>query len=181
MHSSSNLKDGYMGSGKRLRYSIKKYGIENFTCEILEFFNTREKLILREKELITNELISDTKCLNIRLGGDGGFYYCNIARMEKLRSDAEYKTKMSKIFSESNKVTPRGWNVPGANRAHFLGKHHNPETIVKMRNSAKGKHVGDKNSQFGTKWITNSIESKKIKKLDPVPHGWYLGRHKLIF
>ena len=28
MHSTSNLKDGYLGSGKYLRSSIKKYGIE---------------------------------------------------------------------------------------------------------------------------------------------------------
>ena len=26
MHSTSNLEDGYLGSGKRLRYSIRKYG-----------------------------------------------------------------------------------------------------------------------------------------------------------
>ena len=30
MHSTSNLEDGYMGSGKRLRYSISKYGVETF-------------------------------------------------------------------------------------------------------------------------------------------------------
>ena len=29
MHSTSNENDGYMGSGKRLRYSIRKYGKEN--------------------------------------------------------------------------------------------------------------------------------------------------------
>ena len=31
MHSTTNLEDGYLGSGKRLRYSIRKYGKENHT------------------------------------------------------------------------------------------------------------------------------------------------------
>ena len=30
MHSTYKLDDGYLGSGKRLRYSIRKYGKENF-------------------------------------------------------------------------------------------------------------------------------------------------------
>jgi hypothetical protein len=28
MHSTSNLKDGYLGSGTHLRYAIRKYGIQ---------------------------------------------------------------------------------------------------------------------------------------------------------
>jgi hypothetical protein len=41
----------------------------------------------------------------------------------------------------------------------------------------KPKNGGSKNSQFGTMWITNGIENKKIKKdLDIIPEGWYKGR-----
>jgi hypothetical protein len=37
--------------------------------------------------------------------------------------------------------------------------------------------VGDKTSQFGTMWITNGTENRKIKKdLDSIPEGWYKGR-----
>ena len=50
MHSTTNLEDGYLGSGKRLRYSVRKYGKENHTKEILEFLPTREKLVIREFE-----------------------------------------------------------------------------------------------------------------------------------
>ena len=42
MHSTNNLEDSYMGSGLRLRRSIRKYGVENHTKEILEFLSSRE-------------------------------------------------------------------------------------------------------------------------------------------
>lgn len=35
---------------------------------------------------------------------------------------------------------------------------------------------GKTNSQFGTVWITNSIDNKKIKKNDVIPDGWIKGR-----
>ena len=44
MHSTDNLGDGYLGSGKRLRYSINKYGEENHNREILEFVDSRKEL-----------------------------------------------------------------------------------------------------------------------------------------
>ena len=73
MHSCSNLEDGYMGSGKRLRYSIRKYGIENHTKEILEFLNDRESLAKREAEIINEQFLQDPLCMNLQLGGGGGF------------------------------------------------------------------------------------------------------------
>ena len=35
---------------------------------------------------------------------------------------------------------------------------------------------GSGNSQYGTKWITDGINSKKIDKPLSIPKGWYLGR-----
>ena len=38
------------------------------------------------------------------------------------------------------------------------------------------KQKGENNSQFGSCWITNGIENRKIKKDDKIPIGWKLGR-----
>lgn len=38
-----------------------------------------------------------------------------------------------------------------------------------------GSHRGSKNSQFGTRWINDGINTKKIKKNEPIPDGWKLG------
>lgn len=72
IHSTNNLEDGYMGSGKKLWRSIKKYGIENHTKEIIEFFPNRDLLINKEKEIVNESLLKDKLCMNIALGGYGG-------------------------------------------------------------------------------------------------------------
>jgi hypothetical protein len=69
LHSIDDLGDGYFGSGQILTRSIKKYGIENHSREILEFLESRESLILREEEIVNASLISDPKCLNLIPGG----------------------------------------------------------------------------------------------------------------
>jgi len=37
-------------------------------------------------------------------------------------------------------------------------------------------HMGEKNSQYGTMWITNGEFNRKIKKDDIIPLGWAMGR-----
>ena len=43
-HVTKNLEDGYLGSGKRIGYAIRKYGPENFIREILFDFGTLEEM-----------------------------------------------------------------------------------------------------------------------------------------
>ncbi len=73
MHSTSVLEDGYLGSGKILRYSRKKHGDENHIKQILEYLPTRAALALREKEIVNGELLADPMNMNLRYGGDGGW------------------------------------------------------------------------------------------------------------
>lgn len=72
MHQTANELDGYMGSGRRLKAEINKYGKVNFTVEILERHLTRATMILREVELVTHEMRLDPLCLNLKNGGEGG-------------------------------------------------------------------------------------------------------------
>lgn len=70
IHSTNNLNDGYMGSGKRLHYAYKKYGIENFTKEILKTFDTRKEASDYEAEIVTETLVKNENCYNVALGGE---------------------------------------------------------------------------------------------------------------
>lgn len=70
IHSTDNLEDGYMGSGIKIRKSIANRGVENFTKEILKYFNTREEASLYESKAVNVEILKDPKCYNLRTGGD---------------------------------------------------------------------------------------------------------------
>lgn len=72
LHSTDNLDDGYFGSGLKITRSIKKYGKDAHTKEIIEFLPNREDLKKREAEIVNEECISDPLCMNIALGGTGG-------------------------------------------------------------------------------------------------------------
>jgi hypothetical protein len=184
MHSTSNLKDGYIGSGKRLWYSIKKYGRENFKMEILEFLPDRSSLKLRESEIVNIELLNDFNCMNLKLGGEGGFpEHCKFGNLDedqhKKRSILGGKSSLGKI-KPSSSLNMKNLHKEGKIKIpNWSGKTHSEESIQKMRISKQGHGVGEKNSQYGTVWINKEDENKKIKKenLDEfVKNGWSRGR-----
>ena len=70
-HATSNLDDGYLGSGVSLLESVKKYGKESFTKEILYIFNTEDEMNKKEIELVNECFLSNPLALNKQLGGHG--------------------------------------------------------------------------------------------------------------
>ena len=79
----------------------------------------------------------------------------------------------NKWFSTRVKL---GLQKSNFDHATFRNRLHTEETKRKMREVQKGKGIGKSNSQFGTKWITNGDENRKIKKEDIIPDGWKPGR-----
>lgn len=183
MHSTCNLKDGYLGSGSNLRKSIRKHGPENFELEILEWCENREVLAKREKEIITEEFLNDKNCYNIKPGGLGGFnntqhqFKCSQAagllHGYRLSNDIEYKESHSKKISDANKRRyERGDIKPISQNYDWTGKKHKPETIEKMKNAKK-------NYNLGTKWINDGTTNKQLKKGETLKEGWEFGFLKL--
>lgn len=235
VHKTNNIEDGYMGSGTRLKYSIKKYGIENFEKEILKYFDKYEDALKYESEIVTEELVNDIDCYNLIKGGVGGWDNENYANVidkktnkcvQVLRNSDYYKNKenynhlttnkttvidksgntlMVSIFDEryingelksfyKDKIVLKDKNnniyyvainderyLSGELKYHWCNRKHNNHTIEKMRLTHQlNKHQkGEKNSQFGTCWITRDTENKKIKKEELnnyLNEGWIKGR-----
>jgi L-rhamnose mutarotase len=186
MHSTNNFEDGYLGSGKILRYSIRKYGEENHIKEVIEYQPNRELLIEREKDIITNDMIVDSNCMNIMSGGTGGFIsveqqrYRSIcggtAFAKKLNTDDEFRKKHNKRSSE----TMKKYHKSGVHNYNtFEGKKHSDETKELISKKNSGKHIGEMNSQYGTCWIVKENINKKIKKVELdtyLKEGWINGR-----
>lgn len=182
MHSTNNLNDGYLGSGYKLRRSINKNGKENFKIEILEFFSDRNSLVEREKQLVNEKLLKDPMCMNLVFGGNGGFisvdgYKKGAKRMnEVIWSNSLWIDKRKKELREYQLKTPTGVAASHHHRYDWNGKKHKEETKAKIGLANSVKQMGKNNCQYGTRWITNGIENKKIKKLDSIPIGWQFGR-----
>lgn len=180
MHCTNKLDDDYLGSGTYLWRSIAKYGKENFKKEILEYCDDQQKLKEREKEVVGKELLNDPLCMNLQLGGGGGFsseeHQQKCAKighekfLQKLKEDSDFREKYSKMSTERNlKRKTKGF-------AGVRFKWENQvltESQIKQRSD---RSKGEKNSQFGTMWITNGIDKKKIKKEETIPLGFYKGR-----
>jgi len=73
MHSTFDINDGYTGSGKKIKESVKKYGEEAHIVEILAYAKSRSGLTQLESEIVTEEVVKDKECLNMKNGGHGGF------------------------------------------------------------------------------------------------------------
>lgn len=72
VHKTTNIDDGYMGSGVYLRRAYNKHGIENFTKTILKYFSNSDDMYKYEAEIVTEDLVRNPMCYNINLGGRGG-------------------------------------------------------------------------------------------------------------
>ena len=185
MHSTDNLNDGYLGSGTRLRRSIRRNGIENFKIEYLEFFDNRTDLTNREKELVNEELLKDPMCMNLKPGGTGGFMNeehrikaqtAGLKVMLKNRKNIERRNWLLKNDSDWAIYWKKSISDGLKGNTNWLGKKHKEETKQKIGETNSLKQKGESNSQFGTCWITNGTENKKVNKNDKLPKDWSLGR-----
>ena len=71
-HQTDNLNDGYLGSGKHLRYAIKKYGKNNFKFEIMYFLSSKEEMFELERSIVNEDLVNNPLTYNLKIGGSGG-------------------------------------------------------------------------------------------------------------
>ena len=69
IHQTDNIDDGYLGSGLAIKRSIKKYGVENFKREILEFCNSFEELLIKEKKYVNEDWVNNKNNYNLKTGG----------------------------------------------------------------------------------------------------------------
>jgi len=187
-HQTTNLNDGYMGSGKILNYAIKKYGIENFTKEILFIYDNEAEMNAAEKKLV---VISE-ETYNLCEGGKGGFSYINrtgkniyenhgILSAKNARATLKRKRLDSEEYNQKYIQTMREKSIDGVKSQKekypngvWNGKKHKEESKRKIGEKNSLSQSGSKNSQFGTCWITNGQENKKIKK-DLLDHFIGLG------
>jgi len=201
MHSTNNLEDGYFGSGKKITRSIKKYGLEKHSKEILEHFQCRESLRLKEEMLVNQDLLNDPLCMNIALGGGDGWEKLNavganlygknglpgyggqnllhgkaqIDRLKEKGTYEQYVLKMSKSVRGSISKNGFWWTGRKLTEEH-------KNNLIKTQKE-RGHQQGSRNSNFGkkNKCVSKNGVTKRIQisELDNyLQDGWVQGIKK---
>ena len=185
----------YIGSGRLLQKAIKKYGKNNFSCELIEWCETIEQLNEREIYWITYyKTNKDFLTYNLAKGGEGGVgrcssdpnFYWNI--LDKRQLVLSKASKSLKKYFKAHPEAHLGINNP------MYGKHHSELAKQKISNKLKnsnalkkakrfsGKHHSDKTkkelSAWGKskRWINNGVISTYILENEPLPGGFVFGR-----
>lgn len=186
IHSTDNIQDGYLGSGKRLKESLRKHGRENHTFEILATASSREELLALEESTVTRDLLSDPLCLNLSVGGRAGVPLYAApgisATLKAIWSQPEYKQKMSQLNSNRAK---KSWEDPETRcrrieRRRQQSKDMWCDPVMRKHLTEKLKsRTGEKASQYGTCWVCRDDKPIKIKR-DQLQHyidqGYHTGR-----
>jgi hypothetical protein len=95
-HSTNDLKDGYMGSGKLIKKAIEKYGIGAFDKEYLAIFDNKESAEALEKELVNLEYVMGENTYNLSIGGNVTILYGELNGFYGRKHTKETKSLISK-------------------------------------------------------------------------------------
>ena len=196
-HETENQNDNYLGSGNNIKRALNKYGKENFKKEILFIFDTEDEMNAKEAELVTEEFVLEDTNYNICPGGKGGWGYINKNNLSPINNGSErHLTRCSKagiksaekqkeLMKNEEWVKNKSLAISSVSKQRIkdAGKHwnkgvlkHTDEWKLNQSNLMKEKQGGLKNSQYGSIWITNGCENRKMKSDGVIPEGWYKGR-----
>jgi len=144
-HQTKDLNDGYLGSGKRLKYAIAKYGIDNFHKEILYICSNEKQMNTIEKILVVPDLETN---YNLTKGGYGSFFYANNSfwtREKRLVHNKKVSPFGTKEFIEKQQAL--GTFVKAGRAPKDRSYRHNKEMLEQIAKSNTGKKRSEETKQ----------------------------------
>lgn len=174
---SQELDESYWGSGRLIKQSIKKYGLDAHNRELIEFCETIDILNEREKYWIKYYNCLTPNGYNIAVGGN----QCPVHKLsdaekqqrskqlsernKKNWQNPEYREKMLKICHENGHKTHHTEERKQWLREHplFAGKKHSEEAKLKMslakyKNPSPNQWTSEHNPSKGKHWYTNGVD-----------------------
>ena len=143
-HSTTNLNDGYMGSGKAVINAIKKYGKENFTKEIIAETVTSSELWELEKQIVNDHVVSDPLSYNMTFGGKSyldGLKKHSIDKFIQHQSNAGKIGGMSNYYIKKTADDRKKWHSLGGKAAAKVNKQNSHPFYTGEAASLGGKAV----------------------------------------
>lgn len=172
-HKYKDLNDDYMGSGIYIKRAIKKYGIENFTKEILyskiQYKETADDM---EKFAISKERALGKAEYNIANGGQGGghkgFHLTEETKkkMSEAKKGKHHSEEAKRKMSEAHKgktCKPFSEETRRKISESHKGKSHSEEARKKISEAKKGKPSWNKGKHCSEEHKRKLAEAKKGK------------------
>ena len=150
-HRAEKFDEKYVGSGKYLWNAIRKYGIENFECKIIEECDSREQL--NEREIYWISFYNAVKSKNYYNITKGGKYYNPYEGLNK----EDYERACKKLSESSKgKVTINNGKIERRINSSELQEYLNNGFILGQLDSHK--MPGERNGMYNK---THSNETKE--------------------
>ena len=184
VHSTNNIDDGYMGSGVALKRAYKKYGIENFSKEILHYFDNADDMYSFEEEYVNVDLVNNPECYNMVIGGRSKRTSTHLSDLAKnVTTSPEYRLKIKEAVykywhtgdvdekkkkqSEGNKRYWTTGDVEAKKQRHSEAQRqsykNHPERREKILENLKERYYGENGDEYRRK-LGESIRNNPNRK-----------------
>lgn len=157
-----NGKGYYLGSGKALKYAIKKHGRDNFTRKTLFIFDNNNDAYKKEADIVDEELLKNKMCYNMVIGGGYGpiLYGKDHPMYGKPRSKST-KKKISKINKGRKQTKKEILKRSRSLKGHIVTE----ETRKKISEGNKGKSKSEQHiKKISKKCVINNIRFNSCTK-----------------
>lgn len=141
-HSTNNVDDGYMGSGLGIKNAIEKYGVENFTKEIIAEAASSSALWDLERDIVNESVVKDPMSYNMAYGGKhylDGLSENDQESFKEHQSMAGKKGGVSVWKDVSTEDRSEAMKLRAKNSSRFTGKQTTEEKKRKISESMKNR------------------------------------------
>ena len=175
-HRTTNVHDGYMGSGSLIRSVIEKEGIEHFEKSIIAVFDNPQEMIELETNLVNENFLKRKDVYNLKLGGlhDHLSTWIQTAPKEVITKISRHRgesgrRKIQELKQSSlefrnllkkNQSLGMRRAIEEGRKIYKKGHRHSEETKEKIRNTTK--------NSVSSPGKEDDFSSKKIKIHNPL-------------
>ena len=154
-HTTTNIDDGYMGSGLLIERAVKKYGKENFRKEWLMFCEDEEELNYMERVYVDQTWVDRSDTYNLAIGGD-----CR-PLTEQTRQKLSIANKGKKM---SDEIKAKISNSLKGRPTWMKGKHHSETTKLKLSISGKNSTNRGRFRKGHNQWNKNKVHCYSLSE-----------------
>lgn len=143
-HATKDVNDSYMGSGIGIKNAIAKYGVENFTKEIIATADNADALWDLELKIVNEEVVKDPMSYNNAYGGK---HYLHGLKQYDYDAFIEHQRKAGQQYAKNFTGNSKEWHAKGGSKSSRMRSEQYTYRIT---------------TNEGVEYIVNGLEFKEL-------------------